>query len=309
MPTVIITGGTGLIGKRLSEMLTAKQYDVILFSHSKKDNATADGAIVKPWNINTGEIDEDAIKKADYIVHLAGANVAEKRWTKERKQEIIDSRIKSSALLVKSLQQIPNNVAAVISASAIGWYGEDSTKSKDKGFMEEDLPSNDFLGQTCRLWEESIEPVTALGKRLVKLRTGIVLSNEGGAFLEFKKPLKFGIASILGSGNQVVSWIHEEDICRMYLYAIENNHFIGAYNAVAPKPVTNKELTLQLAKEMRGKTYIPMHVPSFALKLALGEFSIEVLKSAKVSARKIIQSGFHFLYPDIVSALQELTEK
>ncbi len=309
MPTVIITGGTGLLGKRLSAMLTAKNYDVFIFSHSKKSGRTDSGAIIKRWDIDTGEIDNDAIAKADYVVHLAGANVAEKRWTKKRKQEIIDSRVKSSTLLVKAMQQVPNQILAVVSASAIGWYGEDSKRSKEKGFTEDAPPANDFLGETCRLWEESIEPVTALGKRLVKLRTGIVLSNDGGAFVEFKKPLKAGIASILGSGSQVVSWIHEEDMCRMYLYAIENNHLMGVYNAVAPSPVTNKELTLQLAKEMRGKAFLPVHVPRFALQLLLGEMSEEVLKSATVSAKKILQGDFHFLYPDLNAALKQLIEK
>ena len=308
MPTVIITGGTGLIGKRLSFMLKAKGYEVVVFSHSKKET-TNNNVEIKYWNINTGEIDEEAIKKADCIVHLAGANVAGKRWTNSRKQEIVDSRTKSSALLVKAMREIPNKINAVVCASAIGWYGEDSPKSKEKGFNEEAPPSNDFLGQTCRLWEESIDPVTALGKRLVKLRTGIVLSRDGGAFIEFKKSLQVGVASILGSGSQMVSWIHEEDICRMYLYAIENNQIVGAYNAVAPHPVTNKELTLQLAKQMRGNAYIPVHVPRFALHLLLGQMSTEVLKSATVSAKKIQYSGFSFLYPNLAAALQELIKK
>ena len=308
MPTVIVTGGTGLIGKRLTRMLVSKGYDVILFSHSQPAHTTASGVVVKHWNIHTGEIDRDAIGKADYLVHLAGAGVADKRWTAKRKQQIEESRTKSGELLVNSLRDIPNHIGAVITSSAIGWYGEDSAGSKAHGFAESEPPSNDFLGQTCRRWEESLEPVTALGKRLVKLRTGIVLSTRGGALAEFIKPLKAGVASILGSGNQVISWIHEEDICRMYLYAIENNHLTGAYNAVAPHPVTNKELVVRLAMAMQGMRWLPVWVPAVALRLALGELSIEVLKSATVSADKIVQNGFSFLYPDIKVALQQLVQ-
>jgi uncharacterized protein len=309
MKTVIITGGTGLIGKQLNAVLIKKGYNVINFSHSRQSSNKQSNPSTAHWNIATGEIDKGAIASADYIIHLAGAGVADKRWTKERKREIVESRTKSSALLVKALQEVDNHVTAVISSSAIGWYGADTNASRKSGFTEDELSSTDFLGEACRLWEESIEPVRTLDKRLVKLRTGIVLSNEGGALAEFKKPLKAGIAAILGAGNQVVSWIHIEDICRMYLAAIQNEEMIGTYNAVAPAPVTNKELTLSLAKKMRGNTYLPVHVPAFALKLALGEMSIEVLKSATVSANKVLQSGFAFSYSTIEAALAQLIQK
>ncbi len=145
--------------------------------------------------------------------------------------------------------------------------------------------------------------------RLVKLRTGIVLSNEGGALAEFKKPLRFGIAGILGSGKQVVSWIHIDDLCRMYIYAIENEKLSGTYNAVAPLPVNNKTLILKLSKMIRGEFYIPVYVPKFLLKIFLGERSIEILKSTTVSSEKIKNAGFIFLYPTVDAALKELTTK
>lgn len=308
MKTVIITGGTGLIGKQLTALLIKKGYEVIIFSHSRQSNNQQQNPSFAHWSIQTGEVDKTAIAKADYIIHLAGAGVADKRWTKERKEEIENSRTQSSALLVKALKETNNQITTVVCSSAIGWYGADTYASQKKGFTENELSSTDFLGETCRLWEESIEPVSALGKRLVKLRTGIVLSNEGGALASFKKPLKAGFATILGSGNQVVSWIHIDDICRMYLAAIENEEMWGAYNAVAPAPVTNKELTLALAKKMRGTTYLPIHVPAFALKLALGEMSVEVLKSATISANKILQSGFAFSYSTIDAALTQLIQ-
>lgn len=256
------------------------------------------------WDIQNNSIDEEAIKKADCIVHLAGAGVADKRWTAKRKKEIQESRTKSSALIVDALKRIPNNVKAVVSASAIGWYGPDPSVPNSKSFQEEDPSDDAFLGETCRLWEESIEPVTELGKRLVKLRTGIVVGKEGGALTEFKKPIKLGVAAILGGGRQMISWIQLDDLCRMYLFAIENEHMHGAYNAVAPSPVSNKELVITLATYMRGKFFIPIHVPSFVLKIVLGEMSIEVLKSATVSCEKIKNEGFTFLYPSIEAALK-----
>ncbi|MEJ7672257.1 MAG: DUF1731 domain-containing protein [Chitinophagaceae bacterium] len=157
------------------------------------------------------------------------------------------------------------------------------------------------------MWEQSIEPITQLDKRLVKLRTGIALSNDGGAYAEFKKPLRFGIAGILGSGKQVVSWIHMDDLCRMYIYAIENEKLSGSYNAAAPFPVDNKNLILKMANLVRGQFYIPAHLPKFLLKIILGEKSIEILKSTTVSCEKIKAAGFTFLYPSIDAALKELT--
>lgn len=304
MATVLITGGTGMIGEHLTQLLVLKGYEVIIISRSptkKRHHAKVSYAL---WDIDTQTIDAEAIAKADHIIHLAGAGVADKRWTEERKQEIKYSRTKSSATIVAALQQLPNNIQTVVSASAIGWYGADTAESLVKGFTENAPADTEFLGETCKLWEQSIEPVTLLNKRLVKLRIGIVLSNTGGALVEFKKPLKFGIAGILGSGKQVVSWVHVEDLCRMFLHAIENPNLQGAYNAVTANPVTNKQLTLTLAKIMRGNFFIPLHVPTFILKLMLGELSIEILKSATVSNKKIQDTGFRYNYPTIIEALK-----
>jgi uncharacterized protein len=314
MATVLITGGTGLVGKALGQALLEKGYSVIVLTRdaaSKAKDAKTANFSYAAWDIEKKFIDSNAIATADYIIHLAGAGVADKRWSKKRKQEIIDSRVKSSALIIECLKTIPNKVKAVVSASAIGWYGADPTipnlpagQAGPKPFVETDPADVAFLGHTCKLWEESIEPVTALGKRLVKLRTGIVLSKDGGALAEFKKPLKFGVAGILGNGKQIISWIHNDDLVKLYIDAIENEKLSGSYNAVAPNPVANKELTLQLARIKNGKKFIALPVPSFALKIALGEMSIEVLKSATVSAEKILQTGFQFKYPTVTEALK-----
>jgi uncharacterized protein (TIGR01777 family) len=306
MPTVIITGGTGLVGKALGQALLDKGYSVIIFTRRINDRPVTGNLSYANWNPEQQTIDGAAIAKADYIIHLAGAGVADKRWTVKRKQEIIDSRVMSSKLIVDSLKNIPNKVKAVVSASAIGWYGPDPVIPNPKSFDEKFPAYEDFLGSTCKQWEESIKPVTQSGKRLVKLRIGIVLSKEGGALKEFLKPLKFGIAAILGSGKQIISWIHMDDLVQMFITAIENEKMNGAYNAVAPYPVSNKELTLELARMKKGKFFTSLHVPSFILKLVLGELSIEVLKSATVSSSKIQMEGFSFRFPVIREALENL---
>lgn len=296
-----------MVGQQLTGLLLSKGYDVIWLSRTPGKKQMGDKTIqIASWNLKEQTIDETAIQQADHIIHLAGAGVADKRWTAKRKQEILDSRTQSSALLVKALKTIPNKVQSVVSASAIGWYGPDEYNTVASSFTEEMPPYPDYLGNTCKAWEESIAPVTELGKRLVKLRIGIVLSTTGGALAEFKKPLKAGMAAILGNGKQIISWIHVHDLCRMFLYAIENQSMQGTFNAVAPHPVSNKALTLTLAKQKNGSFYIPFYVPAFLLKMILGEMSIEVLKSATVSSRKIEEQGFRFEYATIQQALSDL---
>lgn len=310
MPVVLISGGTGLIGTNLTRHLIEKNYEVIILTRDKDKPSENPKISYAHWDIKNQEIDDEVVKKANHIIHLAGAGVMEKKWTKDYKKQIVESRIKSSSLLIKSLHKNSNQVKSFVSASAIGWYGADDNLLKRKeGFIETDPADDSFLGETCRLWEESVTPVEEMGIRLVRLRTGIVLSNDGGAYKEFKMPLKFGIAGILGSGKQVVSWIHIDDMCRIYIEALENKELNGSYNAVAPMPVTNKKLILQTAETIKNKFYIPIHIPKFLLKIFLGQRSIEILKNATVSDKKIKSTGFTFLYPSIEAAIEELSVK
>jgi uncharacterized protein len=308
MATVLISGGTGLIGAALSKELLNRGYDVIILSRSAQKQMAGNSRLTYAhWDIENESIDRQAIARADCVVHLAGENLA-KRWTAKRKKEIVDSRIKSSHLLVKALTENSNRVRAVISASGIGWYGNGPylQNSGNGSFTETDSPADDFLGTTCQQWEASIDPVANLGKRLVKLRCGVVLSNEGGALPEFRKPLRFGFATVLGNGKQVMSWIHIDDAVRLYTYAIENEKLRGVYNAVAPHPVTNKKFVLQLARSFRGRYFIPIYIPSLILKTVFGEKTIEVLKSCSVSCNKIKATGFTFLFPSITAATHKL---
>lgn len=301
MVTVLITGGSGLVGTALSKVLLAKGYAVIILGRSAAKKSDHPALSYATWDIEKQQIDKEAVGTADYIIHLAGASVIEKKWTAKRRQEIIDSRVKSSDLLVKALTGYPNKVKAVISTSAIGYYGEDRGHSKP--FAETDPSAAGFLADVCRLWEESIQPVTGLNKRLAIFRIGIVLSPEGGALKEFCKPLAMNVAAYMGNGKQIVSWIHIDDLVAMYIAAIEKEEISGVYNAVAPQPVSNKALLIQLAKSKGKRFYLPFPVPAFLLRLALGERSQEILKSATVSSDKIESSGFVFSYPSIKKAL------
>ncbi|HRO48351.1 TIGR01777 family oxidoreductase [Agriterribacter sp.] len=309
MTTVLITGGTGLIGNRLTGLLIEKGYRVIILTRNKKEGIknNASNPSYATWDPAKAVINIAAVQEADYIINLAGAGIADKRWTAKRKTVIAESRVKSGELIVKALKENANKVKAVINASAMGWYGDDSLLKKEAHAFTENMPAAPgFLGETCKAWEESIEPVTSIGKRLVKIRTGLVLSTKGGALREFTRPVRFGIAAILGSGKQMQSWIHIDDICRIYIHAIENEQLHGAYNAVAPKPVDNKSLVTDLAKKMKGSFYIVIYVPTFILKWMLGEMSAELLKGITLDGDKIRATGFRFLFPSLEAALNDL---
>ena len=303
--TILIAGGTGMLGTQLAKTLVDGGYHVVILSRNPetlKQKETPEISFAK-WDIANKTIDQNCLQHVYALVNLAGAGVMDKAWTKDYKNEIVSSRVESSALLLKALQSYKNTIEIVISTSAVGWYGESKT---NRAFVESDEADTSFLGQTCLAWENAITPVIDLKKRLVIFRTGIVLSNAGGAFVEFKKSLKFRVASILGNGKQIVSWIHADDWCSMIVSAIENDTMVGIYNAVAPQPVDNNKLTTTLAKTALGKGYVPLHVPTAVLKLMLGERSIEILKSANVSAKKILETGFTFKFPNIQSAINDL---
>jgi uncharacterized protein (TIGR01777 family) len=307
MSNILISGGTGLIGSQLCNYLTQKAYEVTILTRKKSATSENPKISFSYWDIDRKIIDTEAVKKADHIIHLAGAGVMDKKWTARYKKIILESRTKSTELIISCLKDNEHKVKTFVSASAIGWYGADSKPSSGKeGFIETDPAANDFLGETCRLWEASVEPAAALGVRVIKLRTGIVLSNNGGAFKKYKRPVRFGIAAILGNGKQIVSWIHIHDLCRLYCEAIENNSLEGSYNATAPEPVSQKTLILYLAKKLKNRFFTAIHVPQFFLKIIFGKRSIEILKSATVNDQKIKKEGFTFLFPSIESAIDEL---
>jgi uncharacterized protein (TIGR01777 family) len=312
MATVLITGGTGMIGSALGRLLLEREYKVIILSRNppKHDEKSYHkGFQYATWHPANQTIDRAAVEEADYIVNLAGAAIGDKRWTDERKKELFDSRVQSANTLVKALKEIPNKVRAVVQASGTDWYPKDPVIPNNKPFVESDPNGEHFLGKLCDAWEAAIHPVTQMGKRLVIFRTGLVLSKSGGALDRFERPVRFGIAPILSGGEQIISWIHIEDLCRMYVYALEIDQMLGVYNAVAPTPVSNKTFMLELAVLLTGRFFVPVHVPAFALKMVYGELGASLLKSTTVSCLKISNAGFQFRFPTVESALFDIEKK
>jgi len=294
--SVLITGGSGMIGKHLTSLLLARGYRV---SHLSRKVITGGNVRSFKWDPDKGSIDHDAFAGIDFIVHLAGANIGEKRWTNNRKREILESRINSSLLLFDTIQSQGINLKGFISASASGIYGSETSQ---KIFNELDRPSDDFLGSVCRSWEDAADLFGKAGIRTIKLRTGVVLEKNDSALSKMMIPGKFGFLVQTGSGHQYMPWIHISDLCRIYLKAIEDTEMSGAYNAVAPQHATHKEFMKTLAAVM-NIPLIPFAVPEVVLKLILGEMSEIILKGSRLSSEKLLNTGYRFLYSSLEDAL------
>jgi uncharacterized protein len=299
MKTIGITGGTGLVGRVITRLLVNKGYRVVIFTRHLRPES--DGVSYAYWDANKQDISIAALQQLDGIIHLAGEGVADKRWTPQRKLQILESRTIGTSFITNKILQHAPNCKAFVGASAIGYYGADKG---GRPFTETDNHSTDFLGSTCRAWEEASESIEGKIRRVL-IRIGIVLSTEGGAFKEFAKPVKFGVAPLLGGGKQTVSWIHIEDLAALFVYALENEMMQGVYNGVAPVPVAQSQLMYSIRKNSKVIS-IPIPVPAFVLKIMLGEMSIEVLKSATVSSHKTEQAGFQFQYTTINKAVTAL---
>jgi len=299
METVLITGGTGLIGRQLTRKLKEKGYNVLLLS---RKSSPGNGHSVYNWNPDKNEVENEVIERSDYIIHLAGAGIGDKRWTKKRKELILSSRIKTCELLFKKVQESGTKLKAFISASGIGWYGAETS---EKIFSETDPPAGDFIDDVCRQWEQSADRFQESGIRTVKIRTGIVLARKGGALGRMTLTVRPGLGSALGSGRQYNPWIHIDDLCNIYLRAIEDKSMAGSWNAVAPEHITNREFMRKLAKVLEKPFFFPA-VPSFAIKLLFGNMSEILLKGSRVSAGKILSAGYNFEFPDLENALKNL---
>ncbi|WP_316801072.1 TIGR01777 family oxidoreductase [Pedobacter frigidisoli] len=294
---ILITGATGLVGTQLKKKLLKQGYEVNTLS--RKQSNDPNNFI---WDVYKGTIDSTCIEGVEAIIHLAGEPVAEKKWTDERKQQIIDSRVKSTELIFNTLKSNPNHqIKSFISASAVGYYGD----CGEEILTEESPAGFGFLAECCKLWENAVDEGKKLGLRIVKLRTGIVLSTKGGALPQLDQSVRLFVGSSLGTGKQWTPWLHVDDMVDMYIEAIGNLEMEGAYNACAPFPQTNEALTRAIAKQLH-RPFWPLKVPKKAIELLMGERAEAVLMSSNTSAQKILNAGFKFKFIHLNEALADL---
>lgn len=297
MTKILITGGSGLVGSHLSQLLADAGYEVRHLSRS------VSGKEVFPtykWDIKAGLIDPDAFDGVSHIIHLAGAGVADEKWSPQRKKVIIDSRVESTRLLKQKVEELKVKPEMFISASAIGIYGADTG---DQLLDEEAGHGTDFLAAVTEKWEAAADLFQDLTK-VAKVRIGVVLSEKGGAMVEVLKPVKAYVGAPLGRGTQYMSWIHIDDLCHIFKHVLEHQ-LTGIYNATAPNPVTNEALTKELAKATGRPMFLP-NVPAFVMKLMLGEMAQIVLGGNRVSSKKIQNKGYQFKFTDVESAVINL---
>lgn len=301
---VLITGGTGLVGTALTALLVEKGYLVTILTRDKNLTSLHPNITYSYWDINKGIIDKDELLSANYIVHLAGAGIADKPWLEKRKKIILDSRVAPIKLIYNGLKNNPHQLKAFISASGVGYYGAVTTNT----IFDETAPAaDDFLGKTCLQWEQAVDELTDLPVRIVKLRTGIVLVKNGGALPKMMQPFKFGLGAALGTGKQIMPWIHIDDLARLYCAAIESESFTGAYNAIAGN-VSNKDFSKALSKVINKPFWLP-NVPRVMLKLFLGETAVILLEGSAVNNQKLLQTGFKFHFTDLEEGLENLLIK
>lgn len=295
MAQVLIAGGSGLIGRRLTALLIQSGHEVSWLSRT---SGHKNGIKTYAWNPYKGEYDPAAFKNAEVLISLAGTSVSDNAWTSSYKKEIIKSRTDAAAILLHAIKNTPNKIKSLIAASATGFYGN----RNDELLTEESPSGKGFLSETAKQWENAYSTASV---RTVLIRIGVVLSPNGGALPEMTKSLRFGICPILGNGNQYMPWIHIDDLCNIFLFAMENERLSGIYNGVSPVP----EKHLRLMNDLRGilaPYSLRMRVPSFALRMLMGERSAIVLDSARASASKIMLAGYSFRYTDLTTALNNL---
>lgn len=300
MQTILITGGTGLVGSRLTEMLSAKGYAVRYLSRqaNKQQN-------IYSWDIKKGTIDLAAFDGVDTIVHLAGAGIAEKRWSVDRKRELVESRAGSGDVLKKVLTENNIPIKTIVAASAAGFYGNTGSQTVD----ENSPAGKTFLSEICQKWEgSSVSLGEAVGARTVLLRIGVVLTTRGSALKELLPKASFlPVFPYFGNGKMFVAWIHIDDLCRMIIEAVENQAWKGIYNAIAPTPVTSAEMAKATGEAWsKGGFYVTVPAPAFVLRTAMGEMADIILHSSRVVPTRTIAAPFAYQFTDMKTAIADL---
>jgi uncharacterized protein (TIGR01777 family) len=298
MKKILVTGANGLIGTRLQQMLLGEGYDIHTIGRGQKDSGIVKSFV---WDVEAQKMDVNALKGIDGIIHLAGAGVADKRWTDERKKEIMDSRVESTRLLLSTLAKTPNQVKTIVSASAVGYYGD----CGDELITEDHAPADNFLAEVTKKWEDEVKKSEALGIRHVCCRIGIVLAKDGGALPELVKTLPIGVGGYFSKEPLYYPWVHIDDVCGIMIHALENEKVLGSYNTTAPKPVPVKQL-LKIIIGVKRSHAVLVPVPEFALKLAMGEMADMLFSSQKCSDEKILKTGYKFYFPDLKGALKNI---
>ena len=294
---VLITGATGMIGKALIQSLLQKNYTISTLSTHPRFTPNVQ---VFKWDVNKKMIDPECLRGITTIIHLAGENIAKDKWTQKRKQEIIESRVGSTQLLLDTLKKTQHQVSTFISASAVGYYGD----REDEILNEESAAGSGFLADCCAQWENAADGAAELGLRVVKFRTGFIIAKDEGGLPAMTQPIKMFVGAPLGTGKQWVPWIHMRDMVDMYLYALENP-ITGTFNACAPNPVTNRTLTKALGPFLRRPIW-PFNVPAKAIELIMGEMSVIALMSTNTSVQKILDAGYHFHFTQLQEALSDI---
>lgn len=297
---VLITGATGLVGQEIVKLCHERDIKVNYLTTSKSKISDENNYQGFYWNIENQDIDTNCFKGVDTIIHLAGASIS-KRWTADYKKVVIDSRVNSTHLLINALKGESHNIKQVVSASAIGIYPDSLTKYYDR---THEKISDSFLGKVVKAWEAAVDGFKSLDITVSKIRIGLVLSDKGGALKEIAKPIRFCVGAAFGSGKQWQSWIHIEDLARMFLFVTEHN-LQGVFNGVSPNPVTNSELTKTTAKVLGKPLFLP-NIPKFFMKLILGEMHIILFESQRVSSKAIVNKGFNFKFHHLQPALNNL---
>ena len=299
MAKVLITGGSGSIGRYLIPRLLFGMHQVAIIGRTKKE---IPGVESYTWNLDEEELDERALNDVTHIIHLAGAGIADKPWSPARKKEIVESRVKPLQMLANALSRRNQRIEAIISSSAVGFYGG---LTSDTIFEEDARSATDFLGSTCQMWEDAVQFFKPIADREVRIRTSVVLMNDAGALPKLVKPTKLGFGAAVGTGKQWMPWIHIDDMVELFLETIVNENMHGVYNAAAPDHADQTTMIKRIGKALGKPTFLPP-VPKFLIKTLMGEMSAVVTEGSRVSSQKVQDAGFEFKFPELQPALNDL---